>query len=179
LRNDVDGLEHYEADYRTRITRAIEADLQSIKDRASVAPGTRPELSNVDFGSHGANGDPNTIELDVRALLDAFNIPGAARAAAGWAGGRLALYTGADGTATVALALRWGSADDAVEWRAAASAYVAEAFPGAAAHVCPAVGGCWVVGDRELAVASSGDATVFASGAAGELVAAALVRSSP
>jgi len=118
-------------------------------------------------------------ELDVRALLDAFNIPGAARAAAGWAGGRLALYTGADGTATVALALRWGSADDAVEWRAAASTYVAEAFPGAAAHVCPAVGGCWVVGDRELAVASSGDATVFASGAAGELVAAALVRSSP
>ena len=115
-------------------------------------------------------------ELDVRALLRAFSLPPSDSVAQGWGGGRLALYTGADDAATVAVAIRWRSADDFAEWRAAAPALVASAFPAAQERRCPAVDRCWVSGDRELALASSGDLTVLASGTAGELVAASLAR---
>src|SRR5207248_836826 len=54
-------------------------------------------------------------ELDVRSLLQAFGVPGAATAAAGWGGGRLALYD--DGVAAVVL--RWDEPEDAAEWQAA------------------------------------------------------------
>jgi hypothetical protein len=94
----------------------------------------------------------------------------------GWAGGRIALYTGADDAATVAVAVRWRSSSDADEFRAAAPSLVAAAFPAAQERSCPAVEHCWVSGERELALASSGDLTVLASGTAGELVAASLTR---
>ncbi len=71
LRNDVDGLEHYESDYRSRLVRAIEKDLQAIKDRGVSTPGPRPELSDASSPSNGSDDvDPRTIELDVRAYLD-------------------------------------------------------------------------------------------------------------
>jgi hypothetical protein len=116
-------------------------------------------------------------ELDVRALLRAFALPNSVDLAAGWGGGRLALYVGADGATTTALVLRWDSADDAGAWRAAAPLLAASAFPGAEERMCPAVDHCWISGTREIASAAHGDVTVFASGAAGELVAAALARS--
>jgi hypothetical protein len=115
-------------------------------------------------------------ELDVRALLRAFALPRSEGIAAGWGGGRVALYTGSGDAATVAVALRWRSSGDGDEWRAAAPALVASAFPAAQERTCPAVDRCWVSGERELALASSGDLTVLASGTAAELVAAALTR---
>jgi hypothetical protein len=115
-------------------------------------------------------------ELDVRALLRAFDLPGAERASAGWAGGRLALYVGADSAATVALVLRWDTLEQAQAWRTLAPRLVAAAFPGAEERVCPAVDHCWASGAREIASAGTGDLTVLASGTAGELVAATLAR---
>ena len=113
-------------------------------------------------------------ELDVLALLRAFDLADADSVAAGWGGGRLALYTTADGLQYVALVLRWDTTDDAAEWRAAAPLYVAAAFPDAQERLCPAVDHCWLIGGRELAAASNGDLTVLASGAQGELIAATL-----
>src|SRR5919201_3311615 len=113
-------------------------------------------------------------ELDVLALLRAFDLADADSVAAGWGGGRLALYTTADGLQSVALVLRWDTTDDAAEWRAAAPLYVAAAFPDAQERRCPAVEHCWLIGGRELAAASNGDLTVLASGAQGELIAATL-----
>jgi hypothetical protein len=115
-------------------------------------------------------------ELDVRALLRAYGLNGADDAAAGWRGGRLALYVGTDATATVAIVLRWDSPDDATAWRAIVPRYVAAAFPSAQERACPAVDHCWVSGAREIASAAFGDLTVLASGSAGELVAATLAR---
>ena len=116
-------------------------------------------------------------ELDVRALLRAFALPGSVDLAAGWGGGRLALYVGADGATTTALVVRWDSAEDAGAWRAVAPLLATIAFPGADERMCPAVDHCWISGTREIAATAQGDVTVFASGAAGELVAAALARS--
>jgi len=113
-------------------------------------------------------------ELDVLALLRAFDLADADTVADGWGGGRLALYATAGGQQSVALVLRWDTSDDAAQWRAAAPLFVAAAFPDAQGRLCPAVDQCWLVGDRELAAASNGDVTVLASGAEGELVAAAL-----
>jgi hypothetical protein len=113
-------------------------------------------------------------ELDVLALLRAFDFSNADSVAAGWAGGRLALYATGDGGTSVALVLRWDTPADAEEWRAAAPTYVAAAFPDAQARLCPAVDHCWLTGERELASAVNGNLTVLTSGAQGELVAAAL-----
>src|SRR5204863_3056413 len=97
-------------------------------------------------------------ELDVRSLLQAFGVPGAATGAAGWGGGRLALYD--DGVAAVVL--RWDTPDDAAEWQAAVPKYVAAAFPGSLAHTCPPLDRCWT-GPGELAAGVYGTAAVFAS----------------
>jgi hypothetical protein len=115
-------------------------------------------------------------ELDVLALLRAFDFANADVVADGWAGGRLALYTTGDGGTSVALVLRWETTEDAEEWRAAAPTYVADAFPDAQTRRCPAVDHCWLTGERELASAVNGNLTVLTSGAQGELVAAALAR---
>ena len=115
-------------------------------------------------------------ELDVRALLRAFDVADADAVADGWSGGRIALYTTATGQQSVALVLRWDTPADAAEWRADAPDYVAAAFPAAQERLCPAVDHCWLTGDRELATVTADDVTVFASGADAELVAAALIK---
>ncbi len=74
LSTDVDGLEHFETDYRTRLVSAIEADLHSIerdlqviRDRAAAAPGDKPAISGYD---ETAGRDPSaTMEVDVRGLV--------------------------------------------------------------------------------------------------------------
>jgi cell division initiation protein len=70
LSTDVDGLEHFESEYRERLTTAMEADLhaierdlESIRARSGSAPGERPT-----FGADA--GGPETMEVDVRAYLD-------------------------------------------------------------------------------------------------------------
>jgi cell division initiation protein len=73
LTTDVDGLEHFESEYRTRLMGAMEADLhaierdlQTIRDRSTTAPGERPTTSTSD-----AVVDTNeTMEVDVRGLLE-------------------------------------------------------------------------------------------------------------
>ncbi len=115
-------------------------------------------------------------ELDVRALLRAFAIPNANDVAAGWGGGRIAVYDDGAGGRTVGLALRWDSEEDAQQWTSIAQTLVTDAFPSAVTHGCPAVDHCWLTSDRELAVASNGTLTVLGSGPAGELVAASLLH---
>jgi hypothetical protein len=114
-------------------------------------------------------------ELDVQALLRAFAVRDADLAAAGWGGGRLALYAPAAGEPTVAFALRWDTDEDAAEWERIVPSFVTAAFPAATVSRCPAVATCWLDGSRELAVAARGRTTTFASGPAGELVAATLM----
>jgi hypothetical protein len=114
-------------------------------------------------------------ELDLRSLLRAFGVPGAAAVAAGWGGGSLALYVSPEGQTTAALALRWDTFDDATEWRDAVSRYVASAFPGAAARECPPLDECWG-GASELAAAALGTASVFASGPDAATLAGAVLQ---
>jgi DivIVA domain-containing protein len=95
LTTDVDGLEHFESEYRTRLMGAMEADLhaierdlRTIRDRSTATPGDRPVITATDAiavppatstntasdvsstdtsGSSDAN---ETMELDVRGLLE-------------------------------------------------------------------------------------------------------------
>ena len=113
------------------------------------------------------------VELDVLALLRAFDIPNAETIAAGWSGGRIALYAGPEGDA-VAVALAWESDDDVAQWNATIAPYVKAAFPDAVVRACPAVTACWLDGTREIAAASSSNLTVLVSGVNAELVAATL-----
>ena len=102
-------------------------------------------------------------ELDLRNLLRAFGLRSAAGAAAGWGGGRLALYRLPDGSTVTALVLRWDDIHEATEWRSTAMDFVAAAFPGLTAADCPPVDRCWS-GPRELASAVLGTRAVFVSG---------------
>src|SRR5205823_4720710 len=80
LSTDVDGLEHFESDYRTRLMGAMEADLhaierdlQAIRERAVAAPGEKPVVSETGgAGSAGSTGDDSsaTREVDVRGFFD-------------------------------------------------------------------------------------------------------------
>ena len=113
-------------------------------------------------------------ELDVLALLRAYDVTDADAVATGWSGGRVALYTGPNGSA-VALVLRWQGDEEAARWRASVAGYVGAAFPDATPRLCPAVTACWLDGTRELAVADTGTTTVFTSGVNAELLAAIVV----
>jgi len=113
-------------------------------------------------------------ELDVRSLLNAFRVPNAAVAAAGWGGGRIALYDNGNGDDVGALVLRWDTPEDEAEWRDALSAYLAAAFPGEVARNCPPLDRCWS-GPSDLAVGTLGETTVFASGPGSAAIAADLL----
>jgi DivIVA domain-containing protein len=80
LSTDVDGLEHFESEYRSRLVSAMEADfhaierdLQAIRDRAAALPGERPSIADINAGTATKatrSADPSeTMELDTRALL--------------------------------------------------------------------------------------------------------------
>src|SRR5438105_4580125 len=45
---DVEALTRFEAEYRERMTRTLEADLFALRSRPTTAPGSRPEPSDVD-----------------------------------------------------------------------------------------------------------------------------------
>lgn len=78
LTTDVDGLEHFESDYRTRLMSAMEADLHAIerdlaaiRERAAAAPSDRPDLTAIDDTESRTGSDPSeTMEVDVRGFLD-------------------------------------------------------------------------------------------------------------
>jgi len=48
---DVEALTRFEADYRDRSVRALEADLAALRSRPPAAPGARPEPSDVEIPS--------------------------------------------------------------------------------------------------------------------------------
>jgi hypothetical protein len=113
-------------------------------------------------------------ELDVRNLLQAYGLAGAGAVAAGWGGGRLALYRSSAGVYTAALELRWDSVADAEQWRDTVPRFVAAAFGVVAKHNCPPLDGCWSA-TTELGAGAVGARTVFGAGPDARLVAAALV----
>ena len=105
-------------------------------------------------------------ELDVRNLLQAFHLPGAAGAAEGWGGGRLALY----GDVAV-LVLRWDTPEDAAQWQEIVPRYVAAAFPGTPGRTCPPLDACW----GDVATGVFGTRSVLASGPGSADLATALL----
>jgi cell division initiation protein len=46
---DVEALTRFEADYRDRMARALEADLTALRSRPAASPGTRPEPTDVEI----------------------------------------------------------------------------------------------------------------------------------
>jgi len=171
--------------------RALAAQLRYLGGRSALAsalrtfPQTTEQLLHIDkflereralavrlparAGSAELVASETFGELDVRYLLQAFGLPGAAATAEGWGGGRLALYDG-----VAALVLRWDTPEDAAEWQAAVPRYVAAAFPGAAQRTCPPLDGCWS-GPGELAAGVYGTTSVVASGPGSAAVAASLL----
>jgi hypothetical protein len=113
-------------------------------------------------------------ELDVRSLLSAFGVPNATAVAAGWGGGRVALYVSPAGKTSAVLALRWDTVEDAAEWRDAVVRYVAAAFPGATTHDCPPLDRCWS-SSSEVAAGTLGTASIFAGGPASDVLGAAVL----
>ncbi len=49
---DVEALTRFEAEYRERMVRALEADLFALRSRPTTAPGTRPEPSDIEIPEH-------------------------------------------------------------------------------------------------------------------------------
>jgi hypothetical protein len=165
--------------------RALASELHYLGGRNAVAsalrtfPQTTEQLLHIDkflereaaltirlpvrIGAATLSASETFGELDVRALLRAFNLPNAAAAAAGWGGGRLALYVTPEGEALAALVLRWDSPEDAEEWRDATARYVGAAFPDAVAGDCPPLDQCWSA-TTGLAAGVLGEAAVFVSG---------------
>ncbi len=50
---DVDGLERFESEYRVRLRRALEADLESLAGQGPVAPSARPPIHEVEVPGPG------------------------------------------------------------------------------------------------------------------------------
>ena len=62
---DVEALTRFEAEYRERMVRALEADLSALRSRPTTAPGSRPEPSEVEM--------PVVAGIDVRDRRAASN----------------------------------------------------------------------------------------------------------
>ena len=58
LAADVDALDRFEQDYRVRLRRAVEADLEQLSNKGSVAPSPRPTTHDVEMPSSAAAPDP-------------------------------------------------------------------------------------------------------------------------
>jgi DivIVA domain-containing protein len=96
---DVEALTRFEAEYRERMVRALEADLFALRSRPTTAPGAKPEPSEVElpvgqegvaFGSAteadeeraSSGASQGTHEVDVRSLFDQARERAAAEAEA-------------------------------------------------------------------------------------------------
>jgi DivIVA domain-containing protein len=55
---DVDGLERFESEYRARLRRALETDLESLAGQGPVAPSGRPPIHEVDLPAPSAANAP-------------------------------------------------------------------------------------------------------------------------
>jgi hypothetical protein len=177
--------------------RALAAELHYLGGRSALRtalrtfPQTTEQLLHIDkflereravpivlpaaSGSTKLSASQTFGELDVRELLRAFSLPNATSIAAGWGGGRLALYLTPSGEAVAALVLRWDSHDDVAEWRAALSRFVSSAFPDATPRDCPPLDRCWS-GTAEVAAGVLGDRSVLVSGPGAHFLAADLLN---
>jgi cell division septum initiation protein DivIVA len=76
LTSDIEVLTRYEREYRERLLRALETDLETLKSRPAVAPGPRPEVKEIELPverEHVMRRDdsgPATREIDMRALVE-------------------------------------------------------------------------------------------------------------
>jgi len=77
---DVEALARYETDYRDRVVRALEADLDAWRNRPTLQPGPKPDIADVALpvAPEGVvrrdpepAADPRTQQVDVRALFEA------------------------------------------------------------------------------------------------------------
>ncbi|HEX9381704.1 MAG TPA: hypothetical protein VF891_09400 [Gaiellaceae bacterium] len=192
----LDRFDHLEESAGLGPGRALATELRYLGGRTALAsalrtfPQTTEQLLHIDkflereralpirlpkrVGNADLSVSETFGELDVRNLMQAFGVPNAATIAAGWGGGRAALY-GLGKDAVAALVLRWDSPEDAGKWRAAASHYVAAAFPGVTVRDCPPLDHCWS-GGSEVSAGVLGETSVLASGPGSEAVAAGLLR---
>jgi DivIVA domain-containing protein len=70
---DVEALTRFEAEYRERMVRALEADLFALRSRPTTAPGTRPETSEVEIPDDDETGSRQ--ETSAPASASAPNAP--------------------------------------------------------------------------------------------------------
>jgi DivIVA domain-containing protein len=54
LAADIEALEQFEADYRARLRRSVETDLEQLSGKPSVAPSPRPTIHNVEMPTPAA-----------------------------------------------------------------------------------------------------------------------------
>jgi cell division initiation protein len=75
LKSDVEMLTRYEGEYRDRLLRSLETDLETLRSRPQVAPGPAPETSDVEVPaaneriSRREEAGPPTREIDMSALM--------------------------------------------------------------------------------------------------------------
>jgi cell division initiation protein len=75
LKSDVEMLTRYEGEYRERLLRSLETDLETLRSRPQVAPGPAPETSDVDVPAASErmarreDAGPPTREIDMNALM--------------------------------------------------------------------------------------------------------------
>jgi cell division initiation protein len=75
LKSDVEMLTRYEGEYRDRLLRSLETDLETLRSRPQVAPGPTPETSDVEVPaaseriSRREEAGPPTREIDMSALM--------------------------------------------------------------------------------------------------------------
>ncbi len=82
---DVEAMTRFEAEYRDRMVRALEADLAALRTRPAAAPGPRPQTADVEIPTPSATPTPTpvpaepprreptpeaTAALDVRAMIE-------------------------------------------------------------------------------------------------------------
>ena len=79
-------------------------------------------------GKFGLERQDSFGELDVRALLTAFDVGRVDRVASGWGGGRTGVYRDSSGRQAVVLALDWDEGTDADEWAEMVPRYLRAAF---------------------------------------------------
>jgi hypothetical protein len=76
LSADFDLLTSYERDYRERLVGSLEKDLEMLRSRSEIAPGPRPELSEVELPVASErvmprdDPGPPTREIDMRSIVD-------------------------------------------------------------------------------------------------------------
>src|SRR3954467_2505349 len=76
---DVDALDRFEQDYRVRLRRAVEADLEQLSSKGSVAPSPRPTTHDVEMPAASAPAPAPRARREPRAPAGAPGAPAPGR----------------------------------------------------------------------------------------------------